>query len=603
MLLLPRMVVMMAVSTAYWRQPEVEEGTAFAVYKAAAAAPQRLVEDACIPVAEQNLMFLEEELNDFHTLEDYNIKDSCTVRLSVGMKGGPINARRTLYLDDKNTITEMAKMLAANDVDGEISVVLVPHNGSYHVIPVPSLKRERDANAPSCSRERRRVNAASNTFMYVGSQNDDATGDGMGGRRSEENKATKNKMAALQKQLKEKRAAPTDPQPSAGTGASIVCSNGNRYHGTALIAPALLRRQSGQCCASNLQNSILPDAMPPAAASSVLVGAGVAGAEPPRKVVVPRLLTAHNTISLNVNELNSAQSLASYACAATAASGAGDGGGAFEASSSYSSGVERNLVLYPSAGPSGSAGNAQGETIFVSPYKGLFRCTADTTENASKEDVSSGTGRCSSAAAAPPPADNSPTVVERPPAVGSSQQAGQGPAGPAGSPPPSSSGLGAAKAQLLPSQVTPGVGTQPTPNKNHAQQQQQQQQQQQPQTDDVSLNKDEVKVERPSEEVACAPISAGTQSGNSCTDVTSTAFVAFGGALTPAPPKKKHPRCAVCNKKTGLASSYTCRCGGNFCATHRYAEAHECGHDYKTEGRQLLEKSNPLIQAAKLQKI
>lgn len=126
--------------------------------------------------------------------------------------------------------------------------------------------------------------------------------------------------------------------------------------------------------------------MPPAAASSVLVGASVGSAKPPRKVVVPRLITAHNTISLNVNELNPAQSLASYACAAAAASGAGDGGGAFEASSSYASGVERNLVLYPSAGSSGSPGNPQGgEAIFVSPYKGLFRCTADTTENASKE--------------------------------------------------------------------------------------------------------------------------------------------------------------------------------------------------------------------------
>lgn len=83
-----------------------------------------------IPVAEQNLMFLEEELKDFHTLEDYNIKDSCTVRLSVGMKGGPINTRRTLYLDDKNTITEMAKMLAANDV----STMNASANFHYRII-------------------------------------------------------------------------------------------------------------------------------------------------------------------------------------------------------------------------------------------------------------------------------------------------------------------------------------------------------------------------------------------------------------------------------------------------------------------------------------
>lgn len=125
-------------------------------------------------------------------------------------------------------------------------------------------------------------------------------------------------------------------------------------------------------------------AMPPAAASPVLVGGGVSGTDAPRKVVVPRLITGHNTISVNVNELSSAQSLASYACAT--ASGAGDGGGAFQSSSTYASGVERNLVLYPSAGPSGSARNSQsGEAIFVSPYKGLFTCTADTTENASKE--------------------------------------------------------------------------------------------------------------------------------------------------------------------------------------------------------------------------
>ena len=61
-------------------------------------------------------MFLEEELKDFHTLDEYNIIDSCTIKLSIGMKGGPINHRRTLYLDDKNTIQEMAKMLAAHDV-------------------------------------------------------------------------------------------------------------------------------------------------------------------------------------------------------------------------------------------------------------------------------------------------------------------------------------------------------------------------------------------------------------------------------------------------------------------------------------------------------
>ncbi|XP_069123735.1 AN1-type zinc finger protein 4-like [Argopecten irradians] len=74
--------------------------------------------------------------------------------------------------------------------------------------------------------------------------------------------------------------------------------------------------------------------------------------------------------------------------------------------------------------------------------------------------------------------------------------------------------------------------------------------------------------------------------------------------LPPVKPKKKvTKRCFVCGKKTGLATSYICRCGNNFCATHRYAESHECTFDYKTEGRKLLEQSNPVVNAPKLPKI
>ncbi|KAK3594871.1 hypothetical protein CHS0354_005944 [Potamilus streckersoni] len=74
--------------------------------------------------------------------------------------------------------------------------------------------------------------------------------------------------------------------------------------------------------------------------------------------------------------------------------------------------------------------------------------------------------------------------------------------------------------------------------------------------------------------------------------------------LPPVKSKKKAAkRCFVCGKKTGLASSYQCRCGNNFCATHRYAESHECTFDYKTEGRKLLEQNNPVVSAPKLPKI
>ncbi|XP_035211519.1 AN1-type zinc finger protein 6-like [Stegodyphus dumicola] len=67
--------------------------------------------------------------------------------------------------------------------------------------------------------------------------------------------------------------------------------------------------------------------------------------------------------------------------------------------------------------------------------------------------------------------------------------------------------------------------------------------------------------------------------------------------------KKSYKRCSLCSKKTGLATSYVCRCGKNFCASHRYAEVHNCSYDYKTEGRRILQLNNPVVAASKLPKI
>lgn len=45
------------------------------------------------------------------------------------------------------------------------------------------------------------------------------------------------------------------------------------------------------------------------------------------------------------------------------------------------------------------------------------------------------------------------------------------------------------------------------------------------------------------------------------------------------------------------------RCANNFCATHRYAETHDCTYDYKTAGRRFLQETRPVISAPKLPKI
>ncbi|KFM06441.1 AN1-type zinc finger protein 4 [Aptenodytes forsteri] len=67
--------------------------------------------------------------------------------------------------------------------------------------------------------------------------------------------------------------------------------------------------------------------------------------------------------------------------------------------------------------------------------------------------------------------------------------------------------------------------------------------------------------------------------------------------------KKITKHCFLCGKKTGLATSYECRCGNNFCATHRYAETHTCTYDYKSAGRRYLQETNPVVSAPKLPKM
>ncbi|GBF95755.1 hypothetical protein Rsub_08191 [Raphidocelis subcapitata] len=65
---------------------------------------------------------------------------------------------------------------------------------------------------------------------------------------------------------------------------------------------------------------------------------------------------------------------------------------------------------------------------------------------------------------------------------------------------------------------------------------------------------------------------------------------------------KASTRCQQCRKKVGL-TGFKCKCGQLFCGSHRYAEAHACTFDYKTAEREKLAAANPLVQAAKVQRI
>lgn len=68
--------------------------------------------------------------------------------------------------------------------------------------------------------------------------------------------------------------------------------------------------------------------------------------------------------------------------------------------------------------------------------------------------------------------------------------------------------------------------------------------------------------------------------------------------------KKKRNRCSWqnCNKKLGL-TGFDCRCGGQFCPLHRYANEHDCSFDYKEHGQNEIRKNMPVVQADRVRRI
>jgi hypothetical protein len=68
--------------------------------------------------------------------------------------------------------------------------------------------------------------------------------------------------------------------------------------------------------------------------------------------------------------------------------------------------------------------------------------------------------------------------------------------------------------------------------------------------------------------------------------------------------KKKRNRCSweTCNKKLGL-TGFDCRCGGQYCPLHRYANEHNCTFDYKEHGQNEIRKNMPVVQADRVRRI
>jgi predicted nucleic acid binding AN1-type Zn finger protein len=106
--------------------------------------------------------------------------------------------------------------------------------------------------------------------------------------------------------------------------------------------------------------------------------------------------------------------------------------------------------------------------------------------------------------------------------------------------------------------------------------------------------------------VASVPLSA--TSATAAIAIAATASVpAAAAASSPvesagAPAQLNKERCYHCRKKVGLLG-FTCKCDFVFCSTHRYPKEHQCTYDHAAVTREKLTKQNPLIQAAKVDKI
>ncbi|KAI8897952.1 hypothetical protein BC833DRAFT_526467 [Globomyces pollinis-pini] len=72
--------------------------------------------------------------------------------------------------------------------------------------------------------------------------------------------------------------------------------------------------------------------------------------------------------------------------------------------------------------------------------------------------------------------------------------------------------------------------------------------------------------------------------------------------LNPIPVSKKIV-CTQCQKKLGPAQLFTCKCKKSFCSIHRYSDRHDCSFDYKTEGKAVLQRNNPLVKTDKCIKL
>lgn len=61
--------------------------------------------------------------------------------------------------------------------------------------------------------------------------------------------------------------------------------------------------------------------------------------------------------------------------------------------------------------------------------------------------------------------------------------------------------------------------------------------------------------------------------------------------------------CHCCGIKCKLAQRFQCKCGHTFCPSHRYYDQHSCTYDFRAKDLAAVERANPKVVKAKLEKL
>ncbi|CAB3252881.1 unnamed protein product [Arctia plantaginis] len=95
-------------------------------------------------------------------------------------------------------------------------------------------------------------------------------------------------------------------------------------------------------------------------------------------------------------------------------------------------------------------------------------------------------------------------------------------------------------------------------------------------------------------------VAGGAGAGGAAPAGSGAVVAAAEGGEGAASPRKARSRCQLCRKRLSIATLHRCRCGGSYCAPHRYAEVHGCAYDYRADAAALLQ---PPVHAPKLPRI